>query len=78
MTRCCAKRTGHNPKKMAGQQRTYQCRNTATRAITVFQASDHARVADGWFDVPLCDPCFWRSEANAIVVSKGRMPWRWL
>lgn len=75
---CCAIRTANNPNRHPGEQRVYRCRNKAGRAIRVHQASDHPRVADGWFEVDLCDPCFYRSAGEAVVNLKGRKPWRWL
>jgi hypothetical protein len=56
--RCGAIRTGDDPNKHAGEQRTWRCRAKATINVQVHQASDHPRVGTGWFVVPLCERCF--------------------
>lgn len=80
MRRCNAMRTPVKKPNAAQQPRAYRCRNDATRAIQVFQSDRHSQVADGWFEVELCDSCFFRSNANAIVkVTAGkRTLWRYL
>lgn len=74
--RCNAMRTPE--KKGERNPRAYRCRNEANRAIRVFQTDQHPRVADGWFEVELCDACFFRSNANAIVNLRGKQDWRYL
>lgn len=77
--RCSNIRTIKNPKVLPGKWRTARCRNEATRAMRIHQASDHPRVADGWFEVELCHQCFLlRSESHAIINLEGRQNWRWL
>lgn len=55
-----------------------RCRNISMRSIRVHQAPDHPQIATGWFQVELCDSCFFKSSANAIVTMKGRKNWKWL
>lgn len=75
--KCSAVRTGKNHKRLAGQQRVYRCRNEATRIMRIHQHPEHARVAEsGWFEVALCETCFFASDARAIVMLKGRQSWR--
>jgi len=59
-----------------GSKKARRCRNTATRKISVFQTQYHSRVANGWFWVSLCDPCFFASDSGAIVNMEGGPKWR--
>lgn len=74
MNRCVSIRMANNPKKLPGEQRVYRCRNEASRAVRVHQENEHLRVGTGWYEVELCDNCFYASDSTAIVEGK----WRWL
>jgi hypothetical protein len=72
--RCQNIRTAKNPKKHPGEQRTYRCRNEASRITRVFQNNEHPRVGSGWFSVALCHRCFlYESEPNASVGGDWRI-----
>lgn len=74
MSRCVSIRTTKSPKKLPGEQRAYRCRNTASRAMRAFQTDEHLQVGTGWYEVELCDNCFFASDSTRIVEGK----WRWL
>lgn len=77
MSRCQAIRTAQTKGVQPGRQRVYRCGNEAIQQIRIHQASDHPRVADGWFAVDLCYACYMRSEASALSTTlQGRHQWR--
>jgi len=81
MRRCNAMRTPEKRPTTKRQPRSYRCRNEATRAVGIHQENGHMRIASGWFEVEVCDSCFFRSEAGALVETKlktGRWNWRYL
>lgn len=50
-----------------------RCRNDAYRTMRIFQDNTHSRVGPTrWFRIELCQPCFFASEAKAIVSFTGR------
>jgi len=60
------------------KMKAWRCRNEATRKISVFQEPEHPKIANRWFWVYLCDPCFFSSDSSAIVTLKGKPSWKWM